>query len=184
MRSIAQQAGVDPALIAYFFGSKRGLFNKVMRLPIDPPRVVARVLDGERTAVGERLATVTFEVLADQHNRDTVIGLLRSASHDREAATLLRVAVTEEILKPIASALDVSDADLRAELALSQDLRPRFRAARDRTGDTGRIGPHPPQEDARTHPATLPGGTPGHLTAHPCEVGAVVLVHDPPRPDS
>ncbi|GAA1149087.1 TetR family transcriptional regulator [Nocardioides aquiterrae] len=120
MRSIAQQAGVDPALIAYFFGSKRDLFNQVMRLPIDPPRVVSRVLDGERTAVGERLATVTFEVLADQHNRDTVIGLLRSASHDREAATLLRVAVTEEILKPIASGLDVSDADLRAELALSQ----------------------------------------------------------------
>lgn len=122
MRSIAQQAGVDPALIAYFFGSKRGLFNEVMRLRLDPHRVVTRVLDGERIAVGERLVTVAFEMLADQHGRDTLIGLVRSASQDRDAATLIRVVLAEEILKPIASGLEVSDADLRAELALSQIL--------------------------------------------------------------
>lgn len=122
MRSIAQEAGVDPALIAYFFGSKRGLFNEVMRLRWDPHRVVTRVLDGESSGVGERLVTVACEMLADAQAQDTVIGLVRAAGHDRHAATLIRVLLAEEILKPVASGLEVAEADLRAELALSQIL--------------------------------------------------------------
>ena len=113
---------MDPALIAYFFGSKRGLFNEVMRLRWDPDRVVTRVLDGESSGVGERLVTVACEMLADAQAQDTVIGLVRAAGHDRHAATLIRVLLAEEILKPVASGLEVAEADLRAELALSQIL--------------------------------------------------------------
>lgn len=120
VRSIGRLAGVDPALIAYFFGSKRGLFDEVTRLPMDAPRVVSLVLDGERAAVGRRLARVVLETLADARNRAAMLALLRSASHDRETATLLRLAVVGDVLMPITTALDVADAELRAELALAQ----------------------------------------------------------------
>jgi len=120
VRSIGRLAGVDPALIAYFFGSKRGLFDEVTRLPIEAPQVVSLVLDGERAAVGGRLAGVVLGMLASARTRDAILALLRSASHDRETATLIRLAVVGEILMPITTALEVSDAELRAELAMAQ----------------------------------------------------------------
>ncbi len=37
MRDIAARAGVDPALVHHFFGSKQQLFTAAMELPFDLP---------------------------------------------------------------------------------------------------------------------------------------------------
>lgn len=120
VRSIAERAGVDAALIAYFFGSKRRLFLEVLELPLDPQVVVPQILAGDRNEVGARLAEFAVAVLANQDYRDKLLGLLRSASQDADAAAMIREKMTEEILKPIAGGLEVPNSDLRAGLAMSQ----------------------------------------------------------------
>lgn len=117
---IATASGVDPALVAYFFGSKAQLFAEVLELPLDPATVVPRVLTGPRQEIGTRLAGVVIGVLDDADARHRVVGLLRSASGNNEAAEAIRQRLTTEILEPIVRELGVPDAELRAALVMSQ----------------------------------------------------------------
>ena len=48
LRGIAGAAGVDPALIHHYFESKRSLFLATVQLPIDPPALIAEVMEGDR----------------------------------------------------------------------------------------------------------------------------------------
>lgn len=45
MRSIASDAGVDPALIHHYFGTKLDLFREVVQLPVDPQVVLQPLWD-------------------------------------------------------------------------------------------------------------------------------------------
>ena len=64
MRSIAQQAGVDPALVSHYFGSKHALFVDVVELPFDPAVVIpALFATGDRDGIGARLAGFLVSVL-------------------------------------------------------------------------------------------------------------------------
>lgn len=120
IRMIATAAGVDPALIAYFFGSKPQLFAEVLELPVDPGTVVPRVLAGPIEEIGTRLAALVIDVLDQPDPRNRVIALLRSASGNNEAAEAIRQRLTAEILEPIVHQLGVPDAELRAALVMSQ----------------------------------------------------------------
>jgi len=40
MRAVAEDAGVDAALISYFFGSKKGLFGATLALSANPPEIL------------------------------------------------------------------------------------------------------------------------------------------------
>ncbi|MGW0179624.1 TetR/AcrR family transcriptional regulator [Nocardia sp. NPDC003345] len=44
IRAVAAEAGVDPALVHHYFGTKQGLFGAVVELPVDP-EVVLRQFD-------------------------------------------------------------------------------------------------------------------------------------------
>ncbi|MFD6419985.1 TetR family transcriptional regulator [Streptomyces sp. NPDC060194] len=120
IRSIAEQAQADPALVMYFFGSKRQLFQEVLQLPFDPSVVVPQILAGDRSGVGRRLAEFAVRTLRSPGPRDRLLGLLRSASQDEEAAAVIRSRLTSEILEPIAEELGESDARFRAAMAMSQ----------------------------------------------------------------
>ena len=62
LRGIAREAGVDPALVMHYFGSKDRLFAAVMRLPDDLfQKDVALNTDGT-TDVGERVAELFLSV--------------------------------------------------------------------------------------------------------------------------
>ena len=52
LRAIARRAGVDPALLHHYFGSKEGLFAGVLNRIINPEHVQATVLDGGRESWG------------------------------------------------------------------------------------------------------------------------------------
>ena len=47
LRSVAAEAGVDAALISYYFGSKKGLFGAAMALSANPPEAVLEALAGD-----------------------------------------------------------------------------------------------------------------------------------------
>ncbi|HEY0689801.1 MAG TPA: helix-turn-helix domain-containing protein, partial [Kribbella sp.] len=55
IRVIAAAAGVDPALVHHYFGTKDQLFLDAMRVPVDPTMVIPMVLAGGIDGVGERL---------------------------------------------------------------------------------------------------------------------------------
>ncbi len=121
MRSIAQQAGVDPALVSHFFGSKHALFVDVVELPFDPEQVVPMLFGGgDRADVGERLAGFLLGVLETPDGRRRVTGLVRAAASEPEAAAMVRDLLTREIFARVVEELRVEDAQLRANLVASQ----------------------------------------------------------------
>lgn len=62
IRGIAGTAGVDPALVHHYFGSKDQLFLAAMQAPIDPRELLPKVLDGDRDGIGERLVRMFLTV--------------------------------------------------------------------------------------------------------------------------
>ncbi len=61
VRSIARSAGVDPALVYHYFGTKRGLFLQLMQMTYDPVAVVSRVLNGDPATIGPRVVATALE---------------------------------------------------------------------------------------------------------------------------
>jgi AcrR family transcriptional regulator len=120
IRAVAAAAGVDPALVYHYFGSKQDLFLQAMELPMDVDALIAGVLAAGRIGIGERLVRAILESWSRPSFRPVVLGVLRSASTDPRAAAILRTMVTERILRPLTAALGSPDADFRAALAGSQ----------------------------------------------------------------
>src|SRR3982751_3297600 len=55
IRSVARAAGVDPALVHRFHGSKEELFVAAMELPVSPGQLVPALLADGVENLGERL---------------------------------------------------------------------------------------------------------------------------------
>jgi len=117
---VAAEAGVDPALVAHFFGSKQRLFLEAIELPFEVSDLVERLESGPREHVGERVASFALEVLADPDARARWTGMIRAAASDPDAAGILRDVLTRRIFEPLAEGLHSEDAQLRANLASSQ----------------------------------------------------------------
>jgi AcrR family transcriptional regulator len=117
-RRIASAAGVDPALVVHFYGSKEALFLEVMTFP---PYVAAveQLADGPRATVGRRLAELIVGALEDPTSRAVVLGRIRCASTHPDAAALVRENVTRD-LGALASALTDDRPDTRAVLVGAQ----------------------------------------------------------------
>jgi AcrR family transcriptional regulator len=120
IRSIAAEAGVDPALVLHFFGSKQRLFLEVVELPFDPAAVLPALLPGDRRKVGERLARLFLAALDDQDARNRWTSMIRAAASEPAAAEVLREILTRRVFAPLAETLGVEDAHLRATLVGSQ----------------------------------------------------------------
>lgn len=120
LRSIAAEAGVDAALVAHYFGSKHKLFIDVVELPFDPAEVVPAVFGGPREGIGERVARFLVTLLEDPEARRRLIGLVRAAASEPEAARMVRELISRELFARIVDALGVEDSALRAGLLGSQ----------------------------------------------------------------
>ena len=119
MRAIARDAGVDPALVSYYFGSKSGLFMESLRLPVNPAEAIEAVLAEGTRGLGERLVTRFLQVWDNPVSGEPIIGVLRSAASRPE---LLREFVERQIVPRLASAFGGPDAELRASAFASQML--------------------------------------------------------------
>jgi AcrR family transcriptional regulator len=120
LRVIAADAGVDPGMVRHFFGSKAGLFQAAMELPVDIERVIPVMLAGDMDGIGERLLRFLMTVFEATGERNPFLSLIRSvASHD-DSARLFREFLTEQILVRVAAEVKLPQARLRASLVGSQ----------------------------------------------------------------
>jgi len=122
-------AGVDPALVHHFYGTKERLFAAAMQLPVVPGEAITAALAGlprePGTSAGEHLVRSALALWDSADVRASFIGLLRSALTSDQAAVMLREFVTAAILRPVASIAagsDPEDTSFRVSLVGSHML--------------------------------------------------------------
>lgn len=121
VRGIAKAAGVDPALVHHYFGTKEQVFEAAVEVAAAPalgaPDAVA---EGPLEGVGERLTRYIFGVWENPTTRTPLLAIVRSAVNNETAAAVFRRLVASQLLRRIAAQVDLPDAELRAELAAAQ----------------------------------------------------------------
>ncbi|HEY3682089.1 MAG TPA: TetR family transcriptional regulator [Streptosporangiaceae bacterium] len=93
IRAVATSAGVDPALVMQYFGSKRGLFARALEVVVEPPsgdgaeELIDQLLGGLGTKLGDlpdgTLATMRSmltDPAAAEHARGTLGGQIGALS--------------------------------------------------------------------------------------------------------
>lgn len=121
IRQIAAAAGVDPALVHHYFGTKDQLFAAIVDFPVDPTEYLPGIVAGGPGHVGERLVRV-FVSVWDSPTGTAGVALVRSAVTSDVAAALMREFLTTQILRRMTSllAIDETEAPLRSALIASQ----------------------------------------------------------------
>jgi len=130
IRGIAADAGVDPALVHHFYGTKERLFAAAMRMPVVPSEVLTAALaEAAGAGLGEHLVRMALTVWETTEVQGVFLGLLRSALTSEPAADMFRGFVTDAILGPIAAAArsrdqagDADEAAYRAGIVATQML--------------------------------------------------------------
>ncbi|MPZ97249.1 MAG: TetR family transcriptional regulator [Propionibacteriales bacterium] len=122
IRAVAAAAGVDPALVHHYFGTKDDLFIAALELPFDPRELAPDILGGGLDGAGERLLTVFLTVWDDPDTRLPLAALLRAGATGEPAASLLRDGILRMVLAELAEVLDPAEAKVRGELVASQLL--------------------------------------------------------------
>lgn len=120
IRAIASRAGVDPALVMHYFGSKEDLFAAALDVPVSPATMMRSVFDATDGPVGVALVTTMLTVWDRQGDRNPFVGVLRSATGDGPVHDLVREFIHATILESLTRMLEGPDAGLRAGLIGSQ----------------------------------------------------------------
>jgi AcrR family transcriptional regulator len=123
IRGIAAAAGVDPALVHHYFGSKDKLFLAAVEAPADPDELLPEVLAGGPDELGRNLLRMFLRVW-DGPARPAGLALVRSALGSEWTARLLREFLVARVLRRVVATLDVPDGerDARGALVASQLL--------------------------------------------------------------
>jgi AcrR family transcriptional regulator len=120
-RSIASEAGVDPALVVQFFGSKKDLFAAATISPVTLAELSVKAGEGGRAGPGHRLASLLMMWLEDEGARQALLGRIRSASSEPAAADAVREMIRSQ-LEDFARLMKGDRPDVRASLLATQFL--------------------------------------------------------------
>ncbi|MBK3647665.1 TetR family transcriptional regulator [Streptomyces sp. MBT33] len=121
VRGIAKAAGVDPALVHHYFGTKEQIFAAAIEVAFAPAlNAPDAVADGPLDGVGERLTRFIFGVWENPATRTPLLAILRSAVNNETAAGVFRRLIASQLMRRVAAQLDAPDSELRAELAAAQ----------------------------------------------------------------
>ena len=119
VRTIAAEAGVDPALVHHYFGSKRDLFVAALALPVDPREVLAPVVAAGADGAGERLLATLLGVWDDEERRLPMLAFARSVL-DVSGQHLLQDGFLTVVIGPVLVDLGLDDVDRRLPFVASQ----------------------------------------------------------------
>ncbi len=117
IRGVAGRAGVDPALVHHFFGTKDDLFLAALALPEDFMTGLPQPFEGDRATVGERMTRRYLSLWEDPVTGAALRSVVRSTFSHEAAAALLREFIGSQVLAGAAARLDVDSPELRVALA-------------------------------------------------------------------
>lgn len=120
LRSVAVEAGVDVALISYFFGSKRGLFGAALGLAANPAELLRTALPGDRAAMPERVLRTLVTSWDDPTNGPRLRVLATTIVQEPEFARMFRELVQREMTEQMAEYIGGADAPARAAVFTAQ----------------------------------------------------------------
>lgn len=116
VRAIAAEAGIDPALICRYFGSKKQLFTEVLESVGNDPMEVIR---GERSSCGARLAAALLDTELDPMRHMPFICLVIGAAASVEARQSAYAQIEARFIRPFSEWLGGPDAEARAWMVCS-----------------------------------------------------------------
>ncbi|MCV7123527.1 TetR/AcrR family transcriptional regulator [Mycobacterium lacus] len=120
VRAIAADAGVDVAMVYYFFDSKEGLFTAAaLTGPEHPLHQLATLMDEGTEQIGPRLVRRFLERWEDDAGYEPFLTLWRSAAIHPQARKVLHDSLAGPIAERVAADYGVGDAELRVELVAS-----------------------------------------------------------------
>ncbi|TVL92107.1 TetR family transcriptional regulator [Streptomyces sp. SAJ15] len=122
VRGIAKAAGVDPALVHHYFGTKEQVFGAAVELSLAAALSMPDTLaDGAEESMGERMARTMLGIWERPDTRAPMLAVLRSALTNETAAAVLRSLIERRLLERMASeVLHVERPKFRAQLAAAQ----------------------------------------------------------------
>jgi AcrR family transcriptional regulator len=116
IRAVASGAGVDPALVHHYFGTKQQLFAAVVDLPIDPEATLRKIDAAPLDRLGE---TILGNVVAiwDSPAGPGVVAAVRSILGGGDMA-LARTFVLDVVLERVRLRIATAEDDGRARVSL------------------------------------------------------------------
>jgi AcrR family transcriptional regulator len=117
---MAAAAGVDPALVLHYFGSKEQLFGAALHVPVEPGQVLRQVMQRRVDDMGSAMVRSFLDAWEPEESRSPLVATLRSAMTNETAMRLVREYLERRVFGPITQALGAADAELRATLMGSQ----------------------------------------------------------------
>ncbi|MFC7726676.1 TetR family transcriptional regulator [Nocardioides sp. GCM10028917] len=119
IRAVAASAGVDPALVHHYFGSKDDLFLAALEMPVDPRELLAPVVAQGPDGAGERLLRTFLSVWDDPEIQVRLLAVVRSVLSE-DGATLLNEGFIPVVVGPVLAQLVVDRPEVRVPLVASQ----------------------------------------------------------------
>jgi AcrR family transcriptional regulator len=119
IRAVAAAAGVDPALVHHYFGTKDDLFVAALEIPVDPREILAPVVAAGPDGAGERLLRTFLSVWDDPELQPGLLALVRSLMAD-DSAGLVRDGFIPVVVGPVLAGLVRDRPEVRIPLVASQ----------------------------------------------------------------
>ena len=114
IRAIAAEAGVDPALVHHYFGTKADLYAASLELPVSPMAFVAWS-EVPPDQIGEFMARIFFSLWELPETRVVILGIIRGGlDGNEEAVRPFREFVTELVRDRLVELIGDDEAEERA----------------------------------------------------------------------
>lgn len=123
LRSIADDAHVDPSMVLYLFGSKADLFREALRLIVDPAVLVAALTGDpdDDPDIGTRMVRTYLRIWESPETGPSMVAMLQSATSNSDAHDAFRAFMQNYVLTAVSGVLGGGEqARLRSMLAASQ----------------------------------------------------------------
>ncbi|WP_432874844.1 TetR family transcriptional regulator [Kribbella sp. CA-245084] len=124
IRAVGAVAGVDPALVHHYFGTKERLFRAALEVPVDPDVLVDEIVSAGFDEAPSRLVEAFLQVWDAPETGPAVVSFVRRVLSEPESADLVREFFAANVLGGAARKLlgDVApdEAGVRIGLVMSQ----------------------------------------------------------------
>jgi AcrR family transcriptional regulator len=122
MRSIAQQVGVDPRLVGYYFTSKQALLEACLNPPPGFLEGVAQVTTSDLETRGRSLVSFLLTSWEDPASSEVLRSIMLIAAHQPIALERLQLVVRGSLINAVTASLADQERLIRGGLVATQML--------------------------------------------------------------